>query len=109
MIANLFRQCFVIHLYPLQSLENLSFKCSPGFSSPLVDPVLGPFFSGKRIRTNRQLLATQGFSDLSLLCHKGIHTLLFLYQIGQLSEDNRVFMGTLLLDIDSFSNRNLSE
>ena len=54
--------------------ENLSFKCSLGFSPPPLDPVLEPFFSGKRIRTNRQPVATQGFSDLSLLCHKGIRS-----------------------------------
>ena len=34
-------------------------------------PPLGAIFSGKRIRTNRQPVAMQWFSDLSLLCHKG--------------------------------------
>ena len=46
--------------------KNLSFKCSPWLSPPPADPISSPFFSGKRIRTNRQLLATQGFSDLSI-------------------------------------------
>ena len=44
----------------------------PWFFTPSRRPHLRAVFSGKRIRTNRQPVATQGFSDLSLLCHKGI-------------------------------------
>ena len=43
----------------------------PSFITPLRSPQFRAFFSGKRIRTNRQPVAPQGFSDLSLLCHKG--------------------------------------
>ena len=45
----------------LHSLKNLSFKCSPGFSPPPIDLVAGPFFSGKRTRTNRNSLQRKGF------------------------------------------------
>lgn len=55
------------------------------------------------------ILALQGFSDLSLLCHKGILVLLFLHRIGQLSEDISIFIDTLLFDIDNLNGKNLLE
>ena len=38
----------------LDTSENLSLMCNLAFSPPLLSPVLGGIFSGKRIRTNRQ-------------------------------------------------------
>ena len=46
---------------------------TPRFLASLVTPIFCRGLGGKRTRTNRQLLAMQGFFDLSLLCHKGTH------------------------------------
>ena len=47
-------------------------KVQPSFFAPFHRPDFRAVFCGKRIKTNRQPLANQGLSDLSLLCHKGI-------------------------------------
>ena len=46
-------------------------KVQPSFFAPFHRPDFRAVFCGKRIKTNRQPLANQGLSDLSLLCHKG--------------------------------------
>ena len=70
MLAVLMLQLFV-QLHLLLYRPKFVLNVHPCFFTPFPYLRLGGIFSGKRIRTNRQPVANQGFSDLSLLCHKG--------------------------------------
>ena len=61
-------------------VQKFVLNVQPCFIPPLYTPILGAVFRGKRIRTNRQPVAMQGFSDLSLLYRMGIAALLSSYR-----------------------------